>query len=244
MSDVVSPSRRSARRVGNELRAGRRGVAVLHDDQHAVVAVEHRRRRRPTAGRCARSRRRPSPDGALLHDRRHRAGGGERHAEAEDRIALVERREGRERMAADVARDMDLARSPVRSSFMAENTGRSGQPMQNVGGRSGSGAPRVLCDLGAPAWPPRSALERTGDIDVVGGAGRRTPAAPRSPPRRCTRPPSAARPCRRSSSAGRALRRDLADRLLDVSRAHPPRRPARPSCRRRSRRSGRAPADG
>ena len=31
-----------------------------------------------------------------------------------------------------------------RSSFMAENTGRSGQPVQKVGGRAGRGAPRAL----------------------------------------------------------------------------------------------------
>ena len=35
-----------------------------------------------------------------------------------------------------------------RSSFMAENTGRSGQPVQKVGGRGGSGRAERLVDLG------------------------------------------------------------------------------------------------
>src|SRR5712664_1764738 len=48
-------------------------------------------------------------DGALLHHRRHRAGRGERHAEAQDRVAEIERRQGGEGVAADVARDVNLA---------------------------------------------------------------------------------------------------------------------------------------
>ena len=94
------------------LLAGGRGVAVLHHDQHAVAFVEHvggdagDQSVVPEAA-VAHHGNRP-----LRHVRTDRRGAGERHAVAEDRIAERERREGRERMAADVGADMrrpDLA---------------------------------------------------------------------------------------------------------------------------------------
>ena len=181
-------------------------------------------------------------DGSLLHDRRHRARGGERHAEAQDRVAEIERRQGREGMAADVARDMDLAdlaleqldRREHRPLGTADAEARRPQRQRPA---------QDLLRLGAAGACRLEALARAGDIDVVGGAGEELQQPSRSPPRRCTRPPSAARPCRRSSCPCRACAAGRGSPAR-CSRARPPRRPARRACPCRSRRSGRAPADG
>jgi hypothetical protein len=89
------------------LLAGRGRVAVLHDDENAVALVEHVR---GDAGDQA-----VVPEPAVAHDRDgalgHIGSGGarKRHAVAEDRIAERERRECRERMAADIGADMGRA---------------------------------------------------------------------------------------------------------------------------------------
>ena len=41
-------------------------------------------------------------------------------------------------MAADVGRDVMLARAPCSTSFIAAKIGRSGQPVQKPGGRGGT----------------------------------------------------------------------------------------------------------
>ncbi len=88
------------------LLAGGAGIAVVHDDQHAVVLVEH------GAGDAGDEA--VVPEAAVAHDADrpvglragHRRSRGERHAVAQDRVALVEGREGRKRVAADVGRDV------------------------------------------------------------------------------------------------------------------------------------------
>ncbi len=99
-ADAVGGARRQI------LLAGGGGVAVLHHDQHAVALVEQVR------GDAGDQPVVPEPavahdgDRAALHVGRDRGGARERHAVAEDRIAEAERREGRERMAADVGADV------------------------------------------------------------------------------------------------------------------------------------------
>ena len=91
------------------LLAGGRGVAVLHHDQHAVAFVEQiggDAGDQPVMPEAAVAH---DGDRALLHVGPDRGGAGERHAIAEDGIAHRERREGRERMAADVGRDVRRA---------------------------------------------------------------------------------------------------------------------------------------
>ncbi len=91
------------------LRAGGRGVAVLHDQQHGVAAVQ-------LVGGDA-GEKAVVPEAAVAHDRQRAAGehgrdagaAREAHAVAEDGIAQRKRREGRERVAADIGRDVALA---------------------------------------------------------------------------------------------------------------------------------------
>ena len=107
----------------------------------------------------------PSPMtliGRLLLRARHRRGRGQRHAVAEDRVALAEGREGRERSGSRCRPTTCTGPISWRSSFMAENTGRSGQPVQKVGGRGGSGAPSSLVDLGVGAPRPRRSTASSG----------------------------------------------------------------------------------
>ena len=88
------------------LLAGRRRVAVLHDDQNAVAFVEQ------VGGDAGDEAVVPETaiahhrDRALLHVGADSGGAGERHAVAENGVAHRERRKGRERMAADVGGDM------------------------------------------------------------------------------------------------------------------------------------------
>ena len=91
---------------GNVLLAGGGGVAVLHHDQDAVAFVEH------VGGDAGDQSVMPEAavahdrDRALLHVGRDRGGARQRHAVAENGIAERERREGRERMAADIGADV------------------------------------------------------------------------------------------------------------------------------------------
>ncbi len=86
-----------------------RGIAVVHDDQDAVVAVEH--------GVGDARGQAVVPEPAVAHYRHGAFGeqridrGIARHAQAvaEHGVADVERRQGREQVAADVGRDVELA---------------------------------------------------------------------------------------------------------------------------------------
>ena len=97
----------AARRARRDvLLAGGGGVTVLHHDQHAVALVEQVRRHagdQPVVPEAAVAHHR---DRAPRHVGRDRGGAGERHAVAENGIAEREGREGRERMTADVGRDV------------------------------------------------------------------------------------------------------------------------------------------
>ena len=88
---------------------------------------------------------------------------------------------------------------------MAENTGRSGQPVQKVGGRGRQRRAQRLVDLGASARRPRRSTGRA--RAWRGHSGRRTRRGPCRPRAACTRPPSAARPCRAAWCCRSALRR-------------------------------------
>ena len=98
--------------------------ARLHAGQQAVVpeaAVAHDRQRAP------------------LHHRRDAGAAGQAHAVAQDRVA----RSRTARRCANAWQPMSAAMctGPMSccASLSAENTGRSGQPMQKLGGRAGSG---------------------------------------------------------------------------------------------------------
>ena len=91
------------------LLAGGRGVAVLHHDQNAVALVEHVGGDAGDQAVVPEAAVAHDRDRALVHVRADRGGAGQRHAVAEDRIAERERREGRERMAADIGADMGRA---------------------------------------------------------------------------------------------------------------------------------------
>ena len=88
---------------------------------------------------------------------------------------------------------------------MAENTGRSGQPVQKVGGRGGSGAPSALSTSACCASTLAIHWSSAGVDAAIAGAERRR--GPCRPPAACTRPPSAARPCRAACVLRSALRR-------------------------------------
>ena len=94
------------RRGDDLLRAGGRGVAVLEDQQHRVVAVEQRALHageQPVVPEAAVADDRQR---AARHHRRHAGTAGQTHAVAEDRVAEAERLEGAEGVAADVGRDV------------------------------------------------------------------------------------------------------------------------------------------
>ena len=150
------------RRGDDVLRAGGRRVAVLEDQQHRVVVVEQ--------GALHPGEQAVVPEAAVTHDRQRAAlhhrrdagAAGQAHAVAQDGMPDGEGLEGAEGVAADVGRDVHRPTSCC-ASLSAENTGRSGQPMQKLGGRVGSGAlelPRRL--RGACALPSSQRL-RVGD---------------------------------------------------------------------------------
>ncbi len=88
------------------LLAGGGRVAVLHHDQHAVAFVEQvggDAGDEAVVPEAAVAHHRDRPP---LHVRRDRGGARQRHAVAEDGVAEAERREGRERVAADVGADV------------------------------------------------------------------------------------------------------------------------------------------
>ena len=95
---------------GQLLRAGGGAVAVLHDDEDAVVLVEHGV---GDAGGQA-----VVPEAAVAHDAHgalaehgvHGGVGGEPQAVAEHRVADVERRQRGKQVAADVGRDVHRTR--------------------------------------------------------------------------------------------------------------------------------------
>jgi hypothetical protein len=105
-----------------------------------------------------RSRRRPDRNQAAGQHRRNAGRAREAHAVAEDGVAERKRGEGRERVAADVGRDVRLPMSRS-TSLIAANTGRSGRPTQKFGGRGGSGAPSSVAAR-APRPPPRTSASR------------------------------------------------------------------------------------
>jgi hypothetical protein len=101
-------------RVEDVLRAGGRGVAVLEDQQHRVVAVEQR---------ALHAGQQPVvPEAAVAHDgqhpsahvRRHPRAAGQAHAIAQDGVAGGKRLEGGEGVAADVGRHMQRAHRLLR----------------------------------------------------------------------------------------------------------------------------------
>ena len=122
-------------------------------------------------------------------------GARERHAVAEDRVA--------QRNGAKVANEWQpmsaliwVGPSSRCISLIAENTGRSGQPVQKVGGRGGSGPSAAAAFALCAIRPAR--LFRDG-VGVDAGRLARpagTPQGPRAAHRRCIRRPAAAGPCR------------------------------------------------
>ena len=97
------------RRGDDVLRAGGRGVAVLENQQHRVVAVEQRALhagQQPVVPEAAVAHDRQH---APLHHRRHTGAAGQAHAVAEDRVAEREWLKGGERVAANIARDVHRA---------------------------------------------------------------------------------------------------------------------------------------
>ena len=101
---------------------------------------------------------------------------------------------------------------------MAENTGRSGQPVQNVGGRAGSGAAQRLVDLGALRLDRGDPLLERRRRDAH--SWRRNAARPLPTTSGVYSPAigSTSLPCSLVLQVG--LAQDLADRLLDeVGRA-------------------------
>ena len=165
----------------------------------------------------------------------------ERHAIAENRIAQAERREGRESMAADVAL-ICVGPSSRCISLMAENTGRSGQPVQKVGGRGGN-APTAAAAAGLCA---SMRLTRAAIASASSSCGRisLTNAA-----RPLSRASDWYSPVRGSAPLPNTLRLHVGapqldvDLLLDVVGRSPPPPPAPRACRRRTRAPPPAPAD-
>ena len=111
---ALAPGHSCGRR--NSLAAGRRRIAVLHDDQDAVAAVGERARhtgRQPVV-----------PEAAVAHDADHAAleiGGdaaaaGQAQPVAQHGIADIEGRQRREDVTADVRRSYASCRSPSRRS--------------------------------------------------------------------------------------------------------------------------------
>ena len=170
------PARRARRHV---LLAGRRRVAVLHHDQHAVVLVEQVRGDagdQPVVPEAAVAHHR---DRARSQVRRDRGRARERHAVAEDRVAHAERREGRERMAADVGRDVGRADLALRELDARRTPGAPGSRCRNSAGAAGARrrprSPRALWPSSVSAL--RDDLRR---VDAGGLRGARKFASPRS----------------------------------------------------------------
>ena len=222
------------------LLAGGRGVAVLHHDQHAVAFVEHVR---GDAGDQS-----VVPETAIAHDRdrtlRHvrpdRGGARQRHAVAEDGIAERERREGRERMAADIGADMG------RSEFALDQLDRGeDRPLWTAGAEIGRPR-RHITERGDGPACARQRIDMRGDrvgIDAgrtgAGEKGRDARAGRlRTYSRRC----AAGSPCRGRASCCRRPQ-DHIDLLLDIIRASPPRRQGQRACRRRTPSPRREPAE-
>jgi hypothetical protein len=89
------------------LLAGGRGVAILHDHQHAVAFVEHIRGDAGNQSIVPKSAIAHHRDGTFRHVRSNGGGARQRHAIAKNRIAERERGKSRKRMAADIGADMD-----------------------------------------------------------------------------------------------------------------------------------------
>ena len=191
---------------------GRRGVAVLHDDQHAVALVEQIAATPVTRPLCQKP---PSPMMAMggasagWADRR---GARQAHPVAEDRVAEAERRE-----VANEWQPMSALMwvGPISrcTSLIAAKTGRSGQPVQKSGGRGGSrrARPGGVSSVRSSA---RASDRLEGDAVEAGLAQKSTkPCIITSGG--CIRRPSAGGPCR---GCGSAYRRAAAhvDRLLDI----------------------------
>ena len=125
----------------NVLAARCRGIAVVDDHRHIVVAIEYRVA--DAAGQTV------VPETAVAHDGHgalpavgaERGRPGRPQAIAHDAVAHVEGRQRCERMAADVGADMQGPVSRCKS-FMAVNSGRSGQPVHKPDGRDGTRAAR------------------------------------------------------------------------------------------------------
>ena len=213
------PPARVLRAVGRRrddlLRAGRRRVAVLQDHQHRVVAVEQRRLH---AGEEA-----VVPEAAVAHDgeraplaasatRRRGSRGSCRSpgSSGRSRTARTSRTSGsrcRRRRA----------RGPMSccTSFSAANTGRSGQPMQNCGGRAGSGCASAAATASRRAVGRREPRAAVGQRHLGRVLARRTPRAPRAITSTVYSPAigSTSLPCDRRGDAGAA--QDRQDLLLD-----------------------------
>ena len=197
---------RHARR--DVLLAGGGGVAVLHHDQHAVAFVEQVRGDagdQPVMPEAAVAHDR---DRALLHVGRDRRGAGQRHAVAEDRVAERERREGRERMAADIGADMGRPQFALHQLDGGKH--RALRAAGAEGGRARRQRPercrgfRLVRDQAARRFRHGVGVEaiRLGVLQKGGQALR----AERP---RCIRRPAAAAPCRARGSGCRrgAIRR-------------------------------------
>ena len=96
-------------RVEDVLRAGGRGVAVLHDQQHRVVAVEQRGLHASEQAVVPEAAVAHDGQAAPLHHRRDPGAAGQAHAIAQDRMAGRERFEGGQGVTADVGGDVDRA---------------------------------------------------------------------------------------------------------------------------------------
>ncbi len=104
---VAHLARHAAAGRGDQvLRAGRRAVAVLEDQQHGIVVVEQRALHAGEQSVVPETAVAHDRQGAPLHHRRHAGAAGQAHAVAQDRMAHRERLEGAERVTADVGGDV------------------------------------------------------------------------------------------------------------------------------------------
>jgi hypothetical protein len=103
------------------LLAGCRGVAVLHDHQHAVALVEHIRGDAGDQAIVPKAAVAHDRDRALFHVGSDGGGARQRQAVAKNGIAKRERRESREGMAADIGADMDRPELALRQFDRGKN---------------------------------------------------------------------------------------------------------------------------
>ena len=151
---------------GQILRPGGAGIAVVHHHQNAVILVEYRSRN---------ARQKPvMPKAAIAHDgegaldlrARHGRGRGQRQPVADDRMTLAEGWKGRQRMTADIDRDMHRA-----GLFLDQLHRREHGPLGAAGAecrrarRQGRGLARIQrCAVGIDRVKPLAQL--TG-IDAI-----------------------------------------------------------------------------